>query len=80
MYCLEQSLQPQQETAYRYQSQAKELEKQVDILTEKHQQLVVALRQSEDKIETLRDEKLFLIQEKSELTGSLKQLQRGVLV
>ena len=42
---------------------------------EQCQQLTKALQQAEDKIETLRHEKLFLAQEKSELMGSLKQLR-----
>lgn len=33
------------------------------------------LRQAEDKIEALRQEKLFLSQEKAQMEGALKQLQ-----
>lgn len=73
----EQSLSLQQKEARHYQAQANGLEKQVLLLTEQHQQLTVALQQAKDKIETLRQEKLFLAQEKSELMGSLKQLQQS---
>lgn len=58
------------------QFQMKELEKQTATLIEKCQQLTHALRQSDDKIEALQHEKLFLVQEKAELTGVLKQLQQ----
>jgi phage shock protein A len=53
-----------------------EAEKQVAILTNQSNRLENNLQQAEDKIEILRQEKLFLAQEKSELQGYLKQLER----
>lgn len=47
------------------------------ILTDQKSNMQKTLTQLEDKIETLRHEKIFLIQEKSELQGHLKQLERG---
>lgn len=73
---LEKSLHTRQEEVQHYQAQVKELEKQVTILSEQRQQLSNSLRQAEDKVENLRHEKLFLAQEKAELLGSLKQLQK----
>ena len=70
-------LQTQQQEARHYQIQAKELEKQVIILSEQEQQLSTSLRQAKDKIETLRHDKLFLVQEKSELIGALKQMEKA---
>lgn len=49
------------------------LEKEVSILSDRNNQLQGALSNAEDKIETLRQEKLFLTQEKSELQGYIKQ-------
>lgn len=49
-------------------------EKQLALLTEKAKTLEKSLRDAEDKVETLRQEKLFLAQEKAELQGALKQL------
>ncbi len=37
----------------------------------------IALHQAKDKIETLRQEKIFLIQEKAQLEGAFKQLRSG---
>ena len=51
-----------------------ELEKQVALLTEKTNNLQIDLKKSEEKIETLRHEKMFLVQEKSELQGYLKKV------
>lgn len=73
---VEQSLHTEQTEAHNHKSQAKELEKQVILLTEQHRQVTTALRQAEDKIETLRHEKLFFVQEKAQLMGSLKQLRQ----
>ena len=58
-----------------YQNQIKDLEKKIIVLSEQHQQLSLALQQVEDKIETLRHEKLFLAQEKAELATSLNHLK-----
>jgi chromosome segregation ATPase len=73
---MEQSLHTEQAKAHQHKSRVKEREKQVILLTEQHQQLTIALHQAEDKVEALRHEKLFLVQEKAELATSLKQLQR----
>lgn len=73
---LTESLRTQHEQADHYQRQANDSEKQILLLTDQKQQLTAALQHAEDKIETLRHEKLFLVQEKAELLGSLKQLQR----
>ncbi len=58
-----------------------------EILAEKKKELKALKKEfgttwdeAKDKIETLRDEKLFLIQEKSELAGSLKQLQKNMVL
>ncbi|MBX3710260.1 MAG: hypothetical protein KIT56_07255 [Gammaproteobacteria bacterium] len=53
-----------------------EAEKQIAILIAQSEHLENNLQQAEDKIEILRQEKLFLAQEKSELQGYLKQLER----
>lgn len=58
-------------------SKIAEMEKQITILTEKTIQSQKYAIQTEEKIETLRHEKLFLSQEKSELQGYLKQLNQG---
>ena len=50
------------------------LEKQVAVLTEKSKALEKDLQAAEDKVEALRQEKLFLTQEKAELQGALKHL------
>ena len=55
-------------------NQIHDLEKQVLVFKEKTDVLQKSLQAAEDKIETLRQEKLFLIQEKAELQGALKQL------
>lgn len=51
-------------------------EKQLALLTEKARTLEKSLREAEDKIEALRQEKLFLAQEKAELQGILKQIHQ----
>ncbi len=51
-----------------------ELEKQNALLTEKTNNIQIDLKKSEEKIENLRHEKIFLIQEKSELQGYLKKV------
>ena len=53
------------------------LEIEVAVLTDQVKGLQIALRQSEDKVETLRHEKLFLSQEKSQLKGYIEQSQSG---
>ncbi len=55
-----------------------EMEKQIAVLTEKHNNTQKSLHHSEEQLEKLRHEKLFLIQEKSELVGNLKRLERRV--
>lgn len=56
------------------------LYQQVTVLTEQLQRAKNDLRQAEDKVETLRQEKLFLSQEKAQLDGALKQLQKAKTV
>jgi chromosome segregation ATPase len=53
-----------------------ECEKQIAILNEHRNRLQNELSAAEDKIELLRQEKLFLSQEKAELHGYLKQLEK----
>jgi chromosome segregation ATPase len=53
------------------------MEKEIAIMADQKSNMQKAVAQLEDKIETLRHEKMFLIQEKSELQGHLKQLERG---
>jgi chromosome segregation ATPase len=53
------------------------MERELAILADQKASMQKTLAQMEDKIETLRHEKIFLIQEKSELQGYLKQLERG---
>ncbi len=53
------------------------LEIEIAVLTDQVKGLQTALRQSEDKVETLRHEKLFLSQEKSQLKGYIEQSQSG---
>jgi chromosome segregation ATPase len=53
-----------------------ECEKQMAILADHNNQLQKQLSTAEDKIELLRQEKLFLAQEKSELKGHLDQLEK----
>jgi chromosome segregation ATPase len=50
------------------------LEKRIALLTEKTNNLQIGLKKSEEKIDTLRHEKIFLVQEKSELQGYLKKV------
>ena len=57
------------ETAY---ASTKELEKQLAMLGERAQTLEKQLQQAHDKVETLRHEKEFLIQEKAELKTLVK--------
>lgn len=52
--------------------QLSEIEKQLAVLTDQCDKLQKTLSHSDDKIELLRQEKLFLIQEKSDLMGQLK--------
>lgn len=63
------------ELSYKVQ-QALEHEKQIAILADHRDRLQNQLSTAEDKIELLRQEKLFLAQEKSELQGHLNQLER----
>jgi hypothetical protein len=53
-----------------------ECEKQMAILADHNNRLENQLSAAEDKIELLRQEKLFLVQEKSELQGHLNQLEQ----
>lgn len=53
-----------------------ECEKQMAILIDHNDRLKNQLSATEDKIELLRQEKLFLVQEKSELRGHLNQLEQ----
>ncbi|MBP9726092.1 MAG: hypothetical protein KBD83_01315 [Gammaproteobacteria bacterium] len=46
------------------------------MFTEKTDILQRSPQEAEDKIETLREEKLFLTQEKAEFQGALKQFNR----
>lgn len=55
-----------------------ECEKQIAILADHNQRLQTQLLSAEEKIELLRQEKLFLAQEKSELKGHLDQLEKMV--
>jgi len=52
--------------------QLSEIEKQLAVLTDQCDKLQKSLLQNDDKIELLRQEKMFLIQEKSDLMGQLK--------
>lgn len=52
-----------------------DLEKQIAIKVDLTDRLQHSLNKAEDKIETLRQEKMFLIQEKSELQGYIKQVE-----
>lgn len=53
------------------------MEREIAVLADQRSSMQKALTQLEDKIETMRHEKIFLIQEKSELQGHLKLLERG---
>lgn len=53
------------------------MEKELAILADQKSNIQKTLGLLENKIETLRHEKIFLIQEKSELQGHLKLLERG---
>ena len=55
-----------------------QLQQRVVIFTEQHQRAQSDLQRADDKIETLRQEKLFLAQEKAQIEGALKQLQRNM--
>ena len=48
------------------------------LLTQKNEQLRQFQQQAEDKIQALRDEKLFLAQEKAHLEGQFRQLQASL--
>jgi chromosome segregation ATPase len=54
------------------------LSQQAAVLTDQLQRAQKDLQKAEDKIETLRHEKMFLVQEKGQLDGALKQLQGSV--
>ena len=51
------------------------LQQQVAVLTEQVQRAQADLQQAQDKIEALREEKQFLVQEKASLEGALKAWQ-----
>lgn len=53
-----------------------QLQQRVTVFAEQLQRAQSDLRQAEDKVETLRQEKLFLSQEKAQIDGVLKQLQK----
>ena len=57
------------------EQQLLEYHTRIAVQSEQIQKLSFALQQAEDKVETLRHEKLFLMQEKSEAIGRLKQLE-----
>lgn len=71
----QQQLKVLQNDASNKNQQLIELEKQVAILTDQHHRLQKNLADAEDKIEMLRDEKLFLLQEKAQLECHLKHLK-----
>ena len=52
-----------------------ELEKKLAVISNQTTSLQASLSEAQDKIQILRDEKLFLAQEKSHLEGQLKQLE-----
>ena len=56
--------------------QLMEFVKQIAIVTDQRDRLQKNLSDAEDKIEMLRQEKLFVIQEKSQLEGHLKHLEK----
>jgi chromosome segregation ATPase len=53
-----------------------QLQQKMAVLAEQLQRAQDDLHQAEDKIEVLRQEKLFLSQEKAQMDGALKQLQK----
>jgi len=54
------------------------LQQQVSILTEQLQVAQKEIQNAEDKIERLRQEKLFIVQEKAQTEGALKLLQKNM--
>jgi len=54
-----------------------ELEKKIAVLADYNGRLQQDLMQTQDKVEILRQEKLFLIQEKSQMEGYLQQMKRA---
>lgn len=56
-------------------AQLRELEKKIAVLSDYNGRLQQDLMQTQDKVETLRQEKLFLIQEKSQMEGYLQQMK-----
>ncbi len=73
---LEADLHHYQEDAKMMHNCLKALETEVALLTNQRQALEHSLKQTEDKIEKLRHENLFLTQAKAELAGILKQLNK----
>jgi chromosome segregation ATPase len=55
-----------------------ELEKQLAVLTDQLKNLKQSLQDAQDTIRILRDEKLYLTQEKSHIEGQFKQLQAAL--
>jgi chromosome segregation ATPase len=53
-----------------------QLQQKMAVITDQLQRAQNDLGQANDKIEALRQEKQFLVQEKSQMDGTLKQLQR----
>ena len=64
----------QQELLIERQS-AQTFNQQVAVLTDNLQRIQKDLSQAEDKIAILRQEKMFLVQEKAQLDGAFKQMQ-----
>lgn len=58
--------------------QRRELEIKMAVLSAHNERLQKDLSQTQDKVETLRQEKLFLIQEKSQLDGFIKKMELNV--
>jgi chromosome segregation ATPase len=75
--CIQQQkvLDAQQQDLIQKNDQLQGLMQQRAILSDQIKRAQKALQQAEDKIEALRHEKLFLIQEKAELTGYIRTLK-----
>lgn len=71
----EQTIEQQQQAFVDMTKQLNTSKQQAAILTDHCQRIEKVLALAEDKIEVLRHEKLFLVQEKAELAGYLKNLE-----
>lgn len=71
----EKDLAEAKESFVKEQQLTQSLSQQVAVLSERSQRIQNDLDQAEDKINKLRDEKMFLVQEKAQLDGAFKQLQ-----